>query len=63
MPSLDSDLHQAINILQIIVLRLEMLKNQDTSIDGEVNDLIQRTIDCSALLRDARRETQSLVLE
>ncbi len=61
---LDEDLHHAINLLQIIVLDLESLKQSlgiaGTSSESVIEAATQYAFECSDLLHEVRRESRAL---
>jgi hypothetical protein len=57
----DSNIHQVINDLQVIVWRLEDLKRPELTrpeLLGEVDRLLQIILDAGKLLRETRKELQ-----
>ena len=58
--SLDNNIHRAIDLTQVLVLRMEALKrlNFDDEVNEELSRLIKYAVDCANHLHQARRETR-----
>jgi hypothetical protein len=60
--TLDNNIHRAIDLTQVLVLRMEAMKrlNFDDEVNEELSRLIKYTIDCANLLHQARKDTQRI---
>jgi len=62
--SLDSSLHNAIDLLQAMVLDIELLKQKPevtgTELEKVFHTLMQRAFECSNLLHEARQDVRDI---